>query len=144
MFDGVKGSPSIRQGVLILALGRFSIDYLISPKHSTSLDRPMQQRSINHRILLIWRFGSGCVFGSSVTPSKNSQMLLFWGKGGKKNCKCILQQASPTYSLAFVIVEQRRRCRESGIPACIHKEPFRPANKQQRDTETLLKGGGGG
>lgn len=53
LFDGVKGSPSIRQCVLILALGRFPIDYLMSPKHSTSLDRPTQQRSIT----------GSCLFG---------------------------------------------------------------------------------
>lgn len=40
LFDHVKGSPSIRQCVLILALGRFPIDYLTTQKHSTSLDRP--------------------------------------------------------------------------------------------------------
>lgn len=67
-------------------------------------------------------------------------MLSLPGREREENCKCILQRASPTYSVAFVIVEQRLHCRESGIPACINKEQFRPANKQQRDTETLLGG----
>lgn len=40
LFDRVKGSPSIRPRVHILALGRFPIDYLTTQKHSTSLDRP--------------------------------------------------------------------------------------------------------
>lgn len=39
------------------------------------------------------------------------------------------------------MAERLGRCRESGVPACIHEEQFRPANKEQRDTETLLGGG---
>lgn len=63
--------------------------------------------------------------------------------GGNKNCKSILQRASPTYSVGLVMAERLGRCRESGVPACIHEEQFRPANKEQRDTETLLGDGGG-
>lgn len=44
LFDRVKGSPSIRPCVLILALGRFPIDYLTTQKHCTSLDRPTHTR----------------------------------------------------------------------------------------------------
>lgn len=44
LFDRVKGSPSIRPCVLILALGRFPIDYLTTQKHCTSLDRPTRTR----------------------------------------------------------------------------------------------------
>lgn len=40
LFDHVKGSASIRLCVLILALGRFAIDYLTTQKHSAALDRP--------------------------------------------------------------------------------------------------------
>lgn len=41
-------------------------------------------------------------------------------------------------SVAFVIVEQHGRRRGARFPACIHEGQFRLANKQQRDTETLL------
>lgn len=61
-----------------------------------------------------------------------------------KNCKSILQQANPTCSVGLVMAERLGRCQESGVPACIHEEQFRPANKEQRDTEKLLGVGVGG
>lgn len=57
LFDGVKGSPSIRQCVLILALGRFPIDYFTSEIHSTSLNRPthiLPNRSQGSAYLAFW------------------------------------------------------------------------------------------
>lgn len=78
LFDHVKGSTSIRLCVLILALGRFAIDYLTTQKHSTALDRPARIQSIT----------TICLFGilelamspadngtdSTITPLKNSQI----------------------------------------------------------------------
>lgn len=87
----------------------------------------------------MWRFGLVVSSAAARLLLKTHKCLHSRAREGK-NWKCIPQRASPTYSVAFVIVERLWRRRESDIPACIHEEQFRPANKQQRDTETLLGG----
>lgn len=140
LFDGVKGSPSIRQRVLILALGRFPIDCLLSPSNTAphSIGQRHSAQSVTGSCLFAV-FGSGCATARLLL--KTYKCLRSRAREGE-NSNCLPRRASPTYSVAFIMVEQLWRRRESSIPACFHEEQFHPANKQQRDTETLLGGRG--
>lgn len=124
LFDGVKGSPLIRQWVLILALGRFPIDYFTSEIRVSSLNRPTH--------ILPNRSQASAYLAFGVWPRLRRLLLLkthrcFQSKAREQiTSRCEQGRLILPHSLLW---DGRGGCRESSIPTCVHKEQFQPANK---------------
>lgn len=83
LFDRVKGSPSIRQCVLILALGRFPIDYLMTQKQSTSPDgpthiQPNQSGPSANMAVWAWQRPTTWRHAHISTLKKSHKCLYYW------------------------------------------------------------------
>lgn len=131
LFDRVKGSPSIRQCVLILAQGRFPIDYLMTQKHSTSPDRP-NTHPAQSIMTICWYGILGSLLSKNLTDTFTTESRI--------NCECLQQRANLTHCAVVIIVAWCWGWLEPSIPIPIHEELCWPANQQQCEADSLWGG----